>query len=128
MNPVRVGEGLSLPTVATPRAWSGWPTQIACCQEALVEAHWESNAARFLSTPKQIITSLRMHAPTACILGFPADTSEERRQPVRRLVPEVRATDAACGCSGRRARFDTESSVTYESLQLTGRAPSHCQG
>src|SRR5262245_2430306 len=48
------------------------PNQIAWCQGALVEAPAGSNGARFLRTPSQRITSLRRHAPTACLLGLPA--------------------------------------------------------
>src|SRR5262245_9057220 len=46
------------------------PNQIACCQGAFFEAQSGSKGARFLSTPWQGITSLRMHAPTAAIFGF----------------------------------------------------------
>jgi hypothetical protein len=41
----------------------------------ILDAHAGSNGARFLSTPWQIMTGFRMHAPTACIVGFPAATS-----------------------------------------------------
>ena len=43
-----------------------------CRQVAIPEFQFGSNGVRFLSTPKQIMTSLRMHAPTACIFGLPA--------------------------------------------------------
>ena len=48
-----------------------------------------------------------------------ASEVEERRRPGRDLVPEVRASAVECGCSGHRARSDTEGSVTYEPLKFS---------
>src|SRR5206468_3442557 len=61
----------------------GTPNQMACCQQVFFEVQFGSNGWRFLSTPTHSITSSRMHAPTACILGLPAATSRSK-SPLRR--------------------------------------------
>jgi hypothetical protein len=70
--------------------------------------------------PPLSITDAGSHSPG--VARGVASEVEERRRPGRTLVPEVGASSAACGWSGRRARSDTDGSVTYDPLQQTAGA------
>ena len=54
------------------------PNRIACCQEAVFEAHSGSHGRRFLGATQQIIVSLRMCAPTARSFGSSAATKRAK--------------------------------------------------